>query len=135
MNADFENRVKRAVEHRPRLTPIFTSSLNIPDRLYEYNPNLFLCHNIVSGKFEIHSLDNSRDTFCGNLPFKTLDARALHWVWENDIRVHGEAIFERIYKSEEDFKKSKDREYRNWLESVGKETQSMFAKDAWTAGT
>lgn len=134
MNSDFVAQVRRAVQHRPRLTPLFGSTLNIPERLYEYNLNLFICHNEVTGRFEIHSLDNKGDTKCGDLPFKTLDNRALHYIWDNDIRVHGEDIFRRIEQSEENHKKSKDRDFKNWVESVGKETRSMFAKDAWEVG-
>lgn len=135
MNPDFITKVRRAVEHRPRLTPVLTSTLNIPDRLHEYSPDLFICHNCVSNRFEIHSLANAVDTMCGELPFKTLDARTLHWVWQNDIRVHGKAIFERLEQSEEQFKAGKDRDFKNWVEAVGKETRSMFAKDAWAMGT
>lgn len=136
MNTEFETNVRRAVANRPRLTPMFGSALNIPERLREYNPDLFICHNIVTGRLEIHSLgQNSIDTFCGELPFKTLDSRTLYWVWENDVRVHGKAIIERIMQSEEDFHKRKDREFRNWVEDVGKETQSLFAQDAWAMGT
>lgn len=132
MNADFETNVRRAVASRPRLTPVFGSALHIPERIYEYDPDLFLCHNCVTGRFEIHSLgQQSIDTFCAELPFKALDSRTLYWVWENDVRVHGKAIIERIDRSEADFQKSKDREFRNWVEAVGKETQSLFAKDAW----
>lgn len=132
---NYEFMVLRALEHRPRLTPIFGSTLNIPDRLREYNADLFLCHNCVTDKFEIHSLANLGDTFCGELPFRTLDSRTLHWVWENDIRVHGKAIFERIEQSEEQFKENKAREFKRWVEDVGKETRSLFAKDAWAMGT
>lgn len=130
-----ENEIRLAIQKKPRLTPVFKSALCIPERLEQYNDNLFICHNCVSNRFEIHSLDNPVDSFCGELPFRTLDARTLHWVWQNDIRVHGTDIFKRIDKSEEDVKRSKDREYRNWLESVASETQSMFAKDAWAMGT
>lgn len=136
MNTDFENKVRRAIANRPRLTPIFGSTLHIPERLHEYNADLFVCHNVVSGRFELHSLSNPGiDTFCAELPFKSLDNRTLVWVWENDVRVHGKAIFERLDRSEAAWKKRKDRDFKNWVEAVGKETQSLFAKDAWALGT
>jgi hypothetical protein len=124
-----------AVRHRPRLSPIFGSTHNIPERVAEYNPDLFLCHNVVTDRIEVHSLANSGDTFCANLPYKSLDARTIRWIWENDIRVHGKNIFKRIEASEQAYERMKQREYKNWIEDVGKETQSLFAKDAWTFAT
>lgn len=135
MNDHFKQRVLIATEDRPRLTPLFGSTHCIPERLYEYNSNLFLCFNNATDQFEVHSLDNKGNTYCATLPFPTLDSRTIHWVWENDIRVHGMAIFQRIDRSEAEHKARKQREFKNWVESVALETRSMFAKDAWLAGT
>lgn len=130
MDYRYERQVLEKVEHRPRLIPLFDHTFNIPQRLYEYDTNLFVCFNRHTQRYEIHSLEQE-DSYCTTLPYKDLDARALRWVWKNDIRMHGKAIFNRIEKSEEDFKKRKDREFKNWVQDVGSETQSLFAKDAW----
>jgi hypothetical protein len=134
MNSEFIQEVREKVRHKPRLTPLFTSTHCIPERLYEYNPRLFICFNNVENSYEIHSLDQEF-SFSAKLPYPTLDARTIRYIWTNDIRVHGKAIFQRIEDGEERHRKQKEREYKNWVEAVGKETQSLFAKDAWTYAT
>lgn len=131
MDYRFERDVLEKVKHRPRLIPLFDHTLDIPQRLYDYHPSLFVCFNRHTQRYELHSLEQETDSFCATLPYKDLDARTLRWVWQNDIRVHGKDIFRRIEKSEEGFKKSKDREHKNWVQDIAKETQSLFAKDAW----
>ena len=134
MNSEFIQEVKDRVRHKPRLTPIFTSTHEIPERVFEYSERMFLCYNIHKGRYEVHNLDQE-ETYCADLPYRSLDARTLRWIWKNDIRVHGMDIFRELDKNEEDMKKSKERDFRNWVESVGSETQSMFAKDAWMGAT
>lgn len=131
MNYLFEQQALEKVQYRPRLIPLFNHTLNIPQRLYEYDPSLFICFNRQTQRYEVHSLDQEGDSYCATLPYKDLDARTLRWVWKNDIRMHGDAIFKRIEKSEEDFQKSKERERHNWIEDLASDTQSLFAKDAW----
>lgn len=135
MDFQFERDVREKIQYRPRLIPLFDHALNIPQRLYEYDSSLFVCFNRQTQRYEVHSLNQELDSFCATLPYKDLDARTLRWIWKNDIRVHGKAIFHRIEKSEDDFKKRKDREFHNWVEDVASETQSMIAKDAWAFGT
>lgn len=135
MHFEYQQSVRRKIEDHPHLVPLFGSTHCIPERLYEYNPDLFLCFNGKTDQFEIHSLANQGDSICGVLPYRHLDARAIRYVWENDIRIHGKNIFRRIEQGEEKQKKQKDREFKNWIEDVAKETQTMMAKDAWAMGT
>lgn len=127
---DYEKAVREKVEYRPRLIPVFTSDQNIPERLREYNENLFMCFNRHEQRFEIHSLEQS-DSYCTTIPYKDLDARTIRWVWQNDIRVHGKEIFRRLEREEDQREKAKKRDYSNWVRDVASETQTMFAKDAW----
>lgn len=126
----YEKAIEEKVRYRPRLIPILSHTLNIPERLYDYHPRLFICFNRVEQKYEVHSLDQE-DSYSATLPYKDLDARTLRWIYNNDIRVHGKDIFRRIEKSEEQREKSKEREFKNWVEDVASETRSLFAKDAW----
>lgn len=130
MNAEFIQEVRDRTRFRPRLTPVFTSTHEIPERIFEYNPRMFVCFSITKSRYEIHNLDQE-DTYTADLPYLALDARTLRWIWTNDIRVHGRELFHQLDREEENMKKSKDREFRNWVEAVGSETQSMFAQDAW----
>lgn len=126
----FEREVNEKIQYRPRLIPVFSHTHDIPERLYDYNPRLFLCLNRVSQKFEVHHLDQP-DSYCFSIKFDELDARVIRHVWENDIGVHGDSIFKRIEESERNFERQKEREYRNFVRDMASETQSMFAKDAW----
>jgi hypothetical protein len=130
MNEAYRREVAEKVRYRPRLIPMFTSTQDVPEAIYDYNERLFVCYNRVEDRYEIHNLDQM-DSFCATLPYKSLDARAKRWIWKNDIRVHGDKIFKEIEQHEEKMAKSKEREFKNWVEDVGSETQSMFAKDAW----
>jgi hypothetical protein len=130
MDFYYKQEIRLKMEGQHHLHPLFSSVYNIPERLYEYNNALFVCFNSETQRYELHSLEQPV-SFAAVLPYKDLDARSLRWIWNNDIRVHGKAIFERIEKSEEQAEKQKKREFHNWAESVAKETQSLFAKDAW----
>lgn len=134
MDWQFREDVRSKTRYQFHLSPVFQSTLNIPERLHEYNPRMFICFNNTTSRFEVHSLDQA-DSYSATLPYRQLDARSLRWVWENDIRVHGRKIFDELDKTEDRIKKAKERELRNFVESVGAETRSEFAKDAWTIGT
>ncbi|KUF37441.1 hypothetical protein [Lysinibacillus sp. F5] len=110
---------------------------NISGRIEEYDKDMFIVFNKRKKAFEIHSLEyapmiaSPKDTFQTTIPYKELDIRTLHHVYDNDIKVHGRKIFERIERQEELNEKQKQRDYKNWLRAVASETKSMFAKDAW----
>lgn len=135
MNEQFKRDVLEKIKYRPRLKAVFTSVCDTPEQLYEYNQNLFICYNRVKDRFEIHSLENPFDSYCADLPYKSLDARTLRYVRKNDIRVRGKDIFRELEAQEAKREQQKKREFSNWVEDVGKETMSAFAKDAWTFGT
>ncbi|MEQ6049484.1 hypothetical protein U2I53_10600 [Lysinibacillus capsici] len=110
---------------------------NISGRIEEYDKDMFIVFNKRKKAFEIHSLEyapmiaSPKDTFQTTIPYKELDIRTLHHVYDNDIKVHGRKIFERIERQEEMNEKQKQRDYKSWLRAVASETKSMFAKDAW----
>lgn len=127
----FRHEVKMKLIDKPHLVPLFDHVLDIPARLYEYSPDIFVVFNHKTDRFEIHSLDNKGDTYCATLPYKRLDERAVRYVYRNDVRVHGKDIMRRIEKSEEKAEKRQKREWHNWVESVAKETRTAFARGAW----
>lgn len=130
MDFFFKREVRHKLEGQTHLLPLFGSVYNIPERLFEYNPSLFICFNADTQRYELHSIDQEM-SFAAVLPYRDLDARTLRWVWMNDIRVHGTAIFDRIQKNEEKAERQREREFSNWVQSIGRETASLFAKDAW----
>lgn len=129
----FEQKVNEKIGHLPYLVPIFSHVYDMPRRIKEYDSSFFVVFNKNRQKYEIHSLDYpDNDTLSCTVPYDELDVRALYHIYDNDLRVHGSEIFRRIERSERLAEQRQERERRNWLHAVAKETQSMFAKDAWS---
>ncbi|WP_134682571.1 hypothetical protein [Brevibacillus migulae] len=127
MNTFFRHEVQTRLVEKPECSPVFTSTLRIPERLREYDPNLFILFNNKTERFEIHSLTD-RSLIGGTvLPYKSLDARTLDYVKRNDIRARGEAIFKELEEHERKMEKQRKRDFSNWVEAVGKETRKEFA--------
>lgn len=131
MDETFKNRAESILRWRNlhHLKPLFTNLHNIPERVYEYNQNLFVVFNTRDQKYEIHSIEqgpgaNSRQC---QLEFDDLDIRTLHYIRDNDLRVHGWAIFDRIEKSEQDAKKRKDKQFRSDMNAIARENKNVFA--------
>lgn len=125
------DKIRVRLETKPHLHLVERSVYDIPERVEEYDPDMFVVFNSNRQTYELHSLQYPGDTFQLTFPFSELDVRALRHIWRNDISVHGKDIFRRIEREEEEFKKRRQREEKNWMRAVASETQSMFAKDAW----
>lgn len=132
MDDTYKRRVMERLETRPRLIPMFTNAHDIPEQVYHYNKEFFMVYNRVKDKYELHSLANPLDTYEMTVPFKELDIRFIRYIWKQDLRVHGKNLFYQLEKLEEQNEKSRMRKFRNWARDVASETQSLFAKDAWT---
>lgn len=135
-NMRFTQRDKENIYHllrgRPHLSPVFSSALNIPERVKAYDADLFIVFNMNNERFEVHSYDAGETSYNATLPFKSLDARTIRYIRKNDIRVHGMKIYDRINQSEERHKKSKEKKEKDFVRDFAAEFQSEFAKDAWS---
>lgn len=116
------------------LKPVFTNVQDIPQRVKEYDPELFIVFNTKNQRFEIHSKDGGETTYNATIPYKDLDERTIRYIRKNDIRVHGMAIYDRIAKSEQQAKERKEKERKQFTRDFAAEFQSEFAKDAWVMG-
>lgn len=132
MKISKRNEIDNRLNNKRHLLVLEGSTNYIPERIEEYDKDMFVVFNTINQKYEIHSIQYPGDTYQMTVPFDELDNRILKHVWQNDISVHGKEIFKRIEQGEEKAKKSKDREFKNWVQGVASETKSMFAKDAWT---
>lgn len=126
-----KHEIRVLLADRPHLTPIFSSTLCIPERVKEYDDEMFVVFNNRNGRFEIHTKEAGQTTYNATIPYKQLDTRTMRWLWKNDIRVHGAAIHERVLKSEETFKKQKEKEQKDYIRDFATEFRGEFAKDAW----
>lgn len=116
---------------RPHLTPVFSSTHHIPERVKEYDDELFMVFNNRNSRFEIHTKYGGESTYNATVPYKALDERTMRWLWRNDIRVHGRGIHDRLLREEEQHNKRKEKESREYTKDFAREFQSEFAKDAW----
>lgn len=132
MNATKRNEIQKRLSLKPFLHLIEQSVYNIPERVNEYDEDMFVVFNAARQTYELHSIQYPGETFQLTFPHSELDIRAIRHIWKNDIGVHGQGIFKRIEQGEERNKKAKEREFKNWVHDVASETKSMFAKDAWT---
>jgi hypothetical protein len=83
------------------LRPIFSSALNIPEALKDYDSNLFLVLNTKRNVFEVHSLANIGDTYCMTIPLNELDERVLTLVRKNNVKIRGVKVFQEIDRHNE----------------------------------
>lgn len=131
MKASKRHEINYRLEGKPFLHLLEGSVYNIPERVEEYDKDMFVVFNVAKQKYEIHSVQFPGDTYQMTVPFDQLDSRIIKHIWQNDISVHGKAIFRRLDRAEEQWKKGKDRKFKNWVQDVASETKSMFAHDAW----
>lgn len=139
MDAVFKRKV-REVLHRQELyhlIPVYDSVYDIPQRINQYSEHLFVVFNPNNQNFEVHSaeLDGYLPSLQCALPYKNLDARTERYIRQNDVRVRGKEIFDEIDRDAERRRLREERERRDTIRAIAGETQSMFAKDAWTFGT
>lgn len=131
LKRNFKDAVYHRLKRFPHLVPLFTNAYQIPERLYEYNPDLFVVYNLNRSRYEVHSLAHYPSTFAFDVPYGELDVRVLRDIWENDIRVHGRNIFRRLDTSEESFKRKRERESRSFIRDFAKDSRKAFAALSW----
>lgn len=124
--------IRNLIADKKHLTPIFTSTLNIPERVHDYSDELFIAFNHHNDRFELHSIDAGESTYNSTIPYKALDERTIRHLWKTDIRVHGNTIFKHIEQQEEKREEEKKKEEQNFIRDFGREFRSEFAKDAWS---
>lgn len=113
------------------LIPIFTSSLNIPERVREIDPSFFIVLNVKKQRYEVHSLDNKGDTYCFFVSMNELDGRIIKKIYQNSIKVRGAAVFKEMDKHNKAMEKSRERERMWQIKDAAGEMQKPLSKIAW----
>jgi len=119
------------IGHKKHLRLITSSVYDIPRRLREIDPNLFVVFNTVSQKYEIHSLANKGNSFSLYVPFRELDARLITFVKKYDLRRHGKQIYKDIDTHNEKLETSLERQRDNELHAIAEEIHPYVKKLAW----
>lgn len=126
-----ENAIYDRLRGKDHLLPVFSSVTQIPERLQEYNPDLFAVFNAAKQKYEVHSLANKGDTFCMRVGFNELDSRILVSVRQGDLRYRAKAFFEEIDRHNDKIEVGQERKRHNDLMGVVEEMHPYFRDYAW----
>jgi len=126
---------KRAIEDRlkgkPHLIPMYTHVYNIPERLRQNDPNLFVVYNSKTGRFEVHSLANIGNSLSLNVPFRELDARTEEFVKKYDLKRHGRKIFREIDERNEEVSRRARKQRSNDIRGLADELHKPVRRLAW----
>jgi len=127
----YERQINERLRGKHHLRPLFTSTYFIPERLSEYDPNLFVVFNTKKQRYEVHSLANKGDTFGFVVPLNELDYRTLYLARKNNLRTRGKQIFREIDEANEKLERSNARQRDNEIRAIAEELKPVFAKVAW----
>jgi hypothetical protein len=132
MKATKRHEAMRRLANKPLQVLIERDVHGIAERVEDYDKDMFIVFNRRKAKYEIHSLEYpGEETFQTTIPFRKLDARVMRHLYDNDIRVHGRAIFRRMELEEERREINRKKELRQMMYDRAGEAKSLFAKDAW----
>lgn len=125
------NQIYDRIGNKKHLKLITSSAYDIPRRLREIDSNLFVVFNVISQRYEIHSLANKGNSFSLNVPFKELDARLENFIRKYDLKRHGNQIYRDMEKHNDRLERSKQRQRDNDLHGIAEEIHPYVKKLAW----
>lgn len=127
----FEREVEERLQGQYHLQPIFYSAYDIPRRLREYDPALFVVWNTGRECYEVHSLAHIGSTYAADVPGNCLDARVEEVIRMGDLRIRGNKILTELFEHNKRVRERRERDAKNRRESVAEMLQPAFAKMAW----
>lgn len=93
----------------------------ISERIRELEDGFFIVRNVLTGKYEVHSLDNIGGTRCFVVPYETLDARTIDMTRESLIATRGDAIMREIEEHNKALDAKKERDTKNYIQDASLE--------------
>lgn len=156
-----ELRFQQEVEGRllglVHLLPVFSSVWQVPQRLREYDPDLYVVINTIrhlqrargekpqpppqgvlpiwGAWYEVHSLAQPPDRdLVKSVRYGALDARILREVWQDDLRQRGDRVFREVDEHNARVEAEAQRALQNDAAAIARETHRAFARAAWGDG-
>lgn len=127
-----KDEIAKRISDKPWLTHIHDSVHEVPQRLEEYDKDLFVVWNCRDQQYEIHSLANIGNTFGLGVPFGTLDARIVESVKRYDARVRGaDKIIKEMDEANDRLTEKKMKDRKSELNDIAREMAPAFKKLAW----
>lgn len=117
--------------NHPYLQEIKSTVYDIPARLKEIDPSLFLAYNAKEDRIEIHSTENKGNTFYMVAPF--MDSRLIDLVKYNSY-IRQQDLIRYLDAENEKAEQRMEREKKSWMQDVISETRWHFKQDKETLG-
>ena len=150
-------RIEGRLLGRPHLLPVWNSVFHIPQRVRDYDRNLYLTLNVVrllqkargekpqpppagviplwGAWYEVRSLAlPAENDLVMSVRYGDLDARILTDLWRGDLRQRGGRVFSEISEHNQRLELEKRRKVHNDLEAIAHEVHRPFADAAWGDG-
>lgn len=127
----FEGQVHDRLQGITHLQPVFYSAYDIPRRLREYDPSLFVVWNTSRECYEVHSLAHVGSTYAADVPGNCLDARVEEVIRMGDLRIRGNKVLTELFDHNARVRARKEREAKNRREAAIEMLQPAFRKVAW----
>lgn len=119
--------IEARIYDKPYLHLAETSVLSIPERLEQYDPNMFICFNCLLQEYEVHSLRNRGDTHSLSIPWPDLDQRTLDLVARRDLnRRPLRAIIKEIDDHNDAIERDRQRQRSRDLNAIAREVRPIF---------
>jgi len=126
----YEIQIHDRLQGKQHLRPIFTSTLQIPERLREMDPNYFLVFNTRTQKYEVHNLSHKGNTYGITIYYDELDYRTLYVTRASDLR-YRKNLFREIDEHNKKLEQAAKRNRQNELRGIGEEMKPYFSRLAW----
>lgn len=132
MNKSKLREIHDRISGKPYLHVLETNPYGIPERLEEYDPNMFICFNSLLQEYQVHSLGNKeKNTFALSVPWKELDSRILDYVASRDQNKRPlKEIIREIDRRNEEREERNIRHRRSELNAIARETRTIFKRFA-----
>lgn len=150
MKLSYMQDVEYECSKHEHLIPVFTSLYGIPERVHDYDPDLYVALNVsrqvdfAKGRkpnpppagiipkwgawYEIRSLKHG---LVMSNPFGELDVRILRKIWKGDLRMRGRRVFEEIDEHNERLERRRQRDWQNKNEALAHEIARPFQRIGW----
>lgn len=121
-----------AIADKPHLIWVETSTLRIPEAIAEYDPDVFICFNSASQRYEVHSLANkTHDTFNFSVEYEELDDRLLNHLKRHDLkRIRMKDLIWEMDQRNDQRERQNANHRRSDIEAWAKENRTRFKKFA-----
>ena len=111
-----------------KYVPIMRDTFNIVSRIKQIDSSYFILFNKLSGLFEVHSSEQRGGSFCLELPFSCLDARALTYARKYRTE-RAKEIFAQMEKENEILEKRRKAEEKDFAEEVRRRLNDSIRND------